>query len=187
MSTDVTTSDPTPQIAALHRQLDVLTDELGVAHLQTEVAAIVIPLIRASVDAVDDRLAVVADIVDCWRYLPEKACATYTTGHHRDPIANFALDYTEIVEEHLEPGPGYIPDPTTTDRDGDIRNYLWHQHIADIRHRAERYEPPPAAAGPLSDPRRPATVTDPIESLGFENRTRAHQQRRSAIPALLSR
>ena len=158
MSNDVTTDDPAAQLAALRRQFDALTDELGVAHLQTEVAAIVIPLIRTSVDDVDDRLAVISDIVDCWQHLPDEVRAGYATGCHRDHIASFALDYTEIIEEHLEPGPGYVPDPSTTDRDGDIRHHLWHNHIATIHHRVEHCEHPPAAwmaHFPIPEDRRP--------------------------------
>ena len=145
MSTELRSDDPSRQVMALARRVDQLTAELDLARLHTQVAITVAPLIYRVVAAPDDHLAVVADVVDCWRRLDPVVRAGYTTGRPGGGINGFANDYPNAAEEGPADCPDFVPGPYATDPIEEHRGHAWYHHLADLRRRTDRREPPPAA------------------------------------------
>ncbi|MEV0131166.1 hypothetical protein AB0H83_22205 [Dactylosporangium sp. NPDC050688] len=115
------------------------------ALLQVQVAIEVVPLIADVVEDHEDRVLVVADIVDCWLRLPQSARAAYDSWSPFSGLRWFAGDYADEVDQlsvaasDVSYSPASIANAETLCRKG------WRRHVDDLRRRRSSGTPPPVS------------------------------------------
>ena len=144
MNDDPRSDDPARHLATSPQPLDQQRPDTDLLRMYAEAAIAVTPLIRQLVTTLADRMAIIANIVDCWQRLPSSVQHTYRASPAGSSLSRFAENYTDAVEAD-PPADDFVPDPSSTDPDEDLRRHLWQQHLAEITRRTANDQPPPAA------------------------------------------
>ena len=137
-ATPLSPTTPAPSAVDLAAEVVRLNEALEIALARAEAAIAFTSLVDSSMADYQDRIAIVDDVVACWRGLDQATREGYRDGRlGMPPVGSYAWDYADEVEAR---GKG---DPGLPGNHQEALRAIWAAHVQRLRAR----QAPPAAAG----------------------------------------